>query len=89
MAVHGDLTMRGVTRPVVLRGRMLGITKGRDGKRVAAFEAETTLDRQAFGVSWNNVAEAGNLLGDEVTITMAIEAKEQTPAAPGTGGGGR
>lgn len=77
LQVHGNLTMRGVTKPVVLRGRMLDVG-GVAGRRRIGFEAETTINRMDYGVSWNRAAEGGGVtLGDEVTITMAIEAVEQ------------
>lgn len=77
LRVHGTLTMRGVTRPVVLEGRMLGIT-GEPGRRRIGFEAETRVDRMDYGVRWNRGAEGGGVvLGDEVTIRMVVAAVEQ------------
>jgi polyisoprenoid-binding protein YceI len=80
LQVHGNLTIRGTTKPVVLRGRMLEVG-GAAGRRRIGFEAETTINRMDYGVSWNRAAEGGGVtLGDEVTISIAIEAVEQ-PAA--------
>lgn len=77
LRVHGNLTIRGVTRPVVLQGQMLEVG-GAPGRRRIGFEAETQIDRMDYGVSWNRAAEGGGaVLGDEVTITIAIEAVEQ------------
>lgn len=76
--IHGNLTMRGVTRPVVLEGAFLGATKGQDGRTRVGFEASTTIDRMDYGVAWNRAAEGGGVtLGDEVTIAMTIAAVEQ------------
>lgn len=76
--VHGNLTMRGVTRPVVLEGELLGATKTAQGKNRVGFSAETTIDRMDYGVAWNRAAEGGGVtLGDEVTIMMTIAAVEQ------------
>jgi polyisoprenoid-binding protein YceI len=76
--VQGTLTMRGVSRPVVLEGEFLGITRDGQGRRRLGFEASTTVNRHDYRVSWNNVAEGGGLvLGDEVTIQMVIAAVEQ------------
>jgi polyisoprenoid-binding protein YceI len=76
LKVHGNLTIRGVTRPVVLEGRMLEVG-GVAGKRRIGFEAETTINRMDYGVSWNRAAEGGGaVLGDEVRISIAIEAVE-------------
>jgi polyisoprenoid-binding protein YceI len=77
LRVHGNLTIRGVTRPVVLEGRMLEVT-GAPGRRRIGFEAETQIDRMDYGVSWNRGAEGGGvMLGDEVTIRIAVAAVEQ------------
>jgi len=75
--VAGDLTMRGVTKPVVLRGQYLGIT-GAPGKRRVAFEASTKVNRLDYGVSWNRAAEGGGaVLGDEVDVQLVVGAVEQ------------
>lgn len=72
--VYGMLTMRGVTKPVVLDGHFSGIVGTPDGERVG-FEASTTLDRTAFGVTWNRAAEGGGaMLGDDVEVEIAVEA---------------
>lgn len=76
LRIHGDLTMRGVTKPVVLEGTYLGITKDAQGKRRMGFEAETTINRHDFGVSWNRAVESGALLGDEVEISIVVAAVE-------------
>lgn len=72
--IHGDLTIRGVTRPVVLDGTMTGVMKSAQGDRVG-FEASTTINRLDYGVKWNRAAEAGGaMLGDDVKIEINIEA---------------
>jgi polyisoprenoid-binding protein YceI len=71
--IHGDLTIRGVTKPVVLTGSLTGIMKSAQGDRVG-FEASTTINRLDYGVKWNRMAEAGNMLGDDVKIEINIEA---------------
>ena len=108
--VHGDLTIRGTTRPVVLTGEYLG--QGGDpwggtragfeattevnrkdwgvnwnaaldaggvpwgGERIA-FVATTTIDRQDFNVHFNQIVEGVGMIGDEVEISLAIEAVRQ------------
>lgn len=77
LRVHGDLTIRGVTRPVVLQGRLLEVA-GAPGQRRIGFEAETTINRLDYGVSWNRAAEIGGVvLGDDVRISIAISAVER------------
>ncbi len=74
--VAGNLTIHGVTKPVILRGHFNGMT-GAPGKRRAGFEAETTINRQDFNMTWNRVVEGSAMLGDEVRIEIAIAAVEQ------------
>ncbi|HEY3745363.1 MAG TPA: YceI family protein [Gemmatimonadaceae bacterium] len=74
--VTGNLTIHGVTKPVVLRGHFNGMT-GASGKRRAGFEAETTINRQDFNMTWNRIVEGSSMLGDEVKIEIAIAAVEQ------------
>ncbi len=71
--IHGDLTMRGVTKPVVLEGEFLGMQKTGNVMR-AGFSASTTINRLDYGIAWNRVVEGGGVtLGDDVTIELAIE----------------
>lgn len=77
MRVAGDLTMRGVTRPVVLEGEFLGGMVDGQGRQRIGFEAETTIDRHDYGISWNRLVEGGNLLGDEVRIAIGVQAVRQ------------
>jgi polyisoprenoid-binding protein YceI len=76
VTVAGNLTMHGVTRPVVLRGHLNGIT-GVAGKRRAGFEAETTINRKDFNMTWNRIVEGSSMVGDEVRIEIDIAAVEQ------------
>jgi polyisoprenoid-binding protein YceI len=74
--VAGNLTIHGVTKPVVLRGHFNGMT-GAPGKRRAGFQAETTINRQDFNMTWNRIVEGSSMLGDEVKIEIDIAAVEQ------------
>lgn len=78
IAITGDLTMRGVTKSVVLKGEYLGLAPGKNGADKVGFEATTTINRQEFGVSYNRVVEGGGtFLGDDVEITLEIEANKK------------
>ena len=80
VAAAGDLTIRGITRPVVFRGRFNGMM-GSPGKRRAGFNASAVINRKDFNMTWNRMVEGSNVLGEEVTIEMDIAAVEQAPAA--------
>jgi polyisoprenoid-binding protein YceI len=72
--VHGELTIRGITRQVPLEVSFEGRARDpRDGDR-ATFSAVTRLNREDFGMAWNGPGEAGGLLvSKEITITIEIE----------------
>lgn len=74
LRMTGDLTLRDVTRPVVLEGQLTGVVQER-GRTRAGFEASTIINRKDFGLVWNRVVEAGGwLIGDEVKIDISVAA---------------
>jgi polyisoprenoid-binding protein YceI len=82
LRVAGDLTIRGTTREVVLDVEYAGQTKDPWGNVRAGFAAKTVIERKDFGLSWNQVLEAGGVLvGDSVTIEIEVEAVQQSKAA--------
>ena len=79
--VVGDLTIKGITREVVLRVEQHGQTKDPWGNLRAAFTAKTSIDRKDFGLTWNQVLETGGVMvGDRVEIEAEIEAVKQVEA---------
>ena len=76
--VVGDLTIKGITREVVLRVEQHGQAKDPWGNVRAAFTAKTSIDRKDFGLTWNQVLETGGVMvGDRVDIEAEIEAVQQ------------
>ena len=74
--VAGDLTIHGVTRRVTLPASYLGTAQDPWGTEKFVFEAELTLNRKDFGLLWNAALETGGfLVGDEVKVTLAVQAK--------------
>lgn len=72
--VEGDLTIRGTTRPVTLEVTFEGVENDPWGGSRAAFSATAELDREAFGLTWNQVLESGGLLvGKKVRIDLEVE----------------
>ena len=72
--VVGQLTLRGVTKDVVLTGTFNGVTKDPWGNTRAGFTADGTLNRKDFGMIWNKTLDNGGLVvGDEVQIHLDIE----------------
>lgn len=75
LKVHGDLTMNGVTKPVVLDTEFNGNGVSPMGPEVYSFSASTTVQRSEFNINWNAAIEAGGLLvSEEVKIELEIEA---------------
>lgn len=72
--VHGDLTIRGHTRPVVLEGTYAGLFDDPWGGRRIAFIASTRINRHDFGVSFDGPFEQIGQIGDMVDIEIAVEA---------------
>lgn len=79
--VVGDLTIKGVTREVILRVEQHGEAKDPWGNLRAAFTAKTSIDRKDFGLTWNQALETGGVMvGDRVEIEAEIEAVKQVEA---------
>ena len=72
--VVGNLTIRGVTLPVIVPVSFLGTATDPWGNKRAGFEAEFTINRKDFGLTWNAALEAGGVLvGDEVEIEVEVQ----------------
>jgi polyisoprenoid-binding protein YceI len=82
LKVTGDMTMKGVTKPVVFN--VEGLTppmKDRAGFRMGA-TATAKINRQDFGMTWNRAIEAGGVsVGNEVTITIDVELIQRVQAS--------
>lgn len=73
--VTGDLSIRGVTRSIVLPVSYLGSAKDPWGNQRLAFEAETTINRKDYGLNWNAVLETGGfIVGDDVRVSITLQA---------------
>lgn len=78
LRVTGALTIKGVTRDVVLDVEVLGHAKDPWGNERAAFSATTAIDRREFGLTWNQVLETGGVMvGERIDIAIEIEAVRQ------------
>ncbi len=76
--ITGDLTIRDVTKPVVLDAKYAGQITDPRGNRKAGLRATGSFNRFDFGVKWNKTIEAGGLVaGDTINITLLMELQEQ------------
>ncbi len=73
--LHGDLTLRGVTRAVVLDVEFGGRLRDPAAGDRVGFAARTSISRKAFGMTFNQILDSGGLaLGDKVEIVIDVEA---------------
>ena len=79
--VEGDLTIRDVTRPVTLKTEYLGPIDDPWGNTRVAFNAATKINREDWGITWNQVIETGGVLvGPEIDIEIEVQALQKEVA---------
>jgi polyisoprenoid-binding protein YceI len=75
--VSGDLTLHGVTRPIVLHVTLLERTRSNDGREVSRWRCVSDkFSRRAFGLMWSRGVEAVSGIGDDITLKIECEARE-------------
>ncbi|WP_297217451.1 YceI family protein [Thermoplasma sp.] len=75
--VHGNLTIKGVTKEVAFDGELGGILKDPYGNQRFGFSATASINRREFGLTWNMVLDNGGVMvGDTVKIEIALEMVE-------------
>ena len=80
--VTGDLTIKGVTKPVVVDFEYTGTAIDPYGNTRVGFEGQTTINRKDWGVNWNAALEAGGVLvSEKVTLEFEISAIRTGDAA--------
>lgn len=76
--VDGDLTITGTSRPVTLEVEFEGGARDPWGYERVGFNAETRINREDFGLTWNQALETGGwLVGKEVRIELTVQAVKQ------------
>ncbi|MCB0611596.1 MAG: YceI family protein, partial [Lewinella sp.] len=77
----GDLTIRGVTKPVTLDVVYEGMAKSPWGTMSAGFSASGKLNRKDWGLNWNQALETGGVLvGEEIQLNIEVELVKQPEA---------
>ena len=72
--ITGDLTIRGVARPVVLETELTGFGRTPFKTEVVGFDAEAKLNRKDWGLTWNVPLEKGGfLVGDTIRISLSVQ----------------
>jgi polyisoprenoid-binding protein YceI len=74
LVIEGELTVKGITKPVVARGEIAGPAAGPADSVRVGIELEAKVDRHDFGLDWQmELPDGGDTLGDEVTLTVHLE----------------
>ena len=74
VTIDGELTLKGVTKPVTINGTVNGPVDHLDGSSRLGLELETVVDRREFGLEWNAPLPAGGfVLGNDVKLTAELE----------------
>lgn len=74
IVVRGQLTLKGVTKPVELRGTVTGPLADPYGGSRFGLELQTTIDRTAFGIDWNaDLPAGGQVVANDVKLTAELE----------------
>jgi polyisoprenoid-binding protein YceI len=85
--LYGDLTIRDITREVVLDVTHNGSSKSPWGATVAGFSASTKINRKDWDLTWNVALETGGMLvGDAININVEIEIIKEEQAVPVSAG---
>jgi polyisoprenoid-binding protein YceI len=72
--LDGELTLKGVTQPIKATGTVNGPTEDFAGNTRLGFSLETTIDRSAYGISWNApLPKGGNALSNDVKLHVELE----------------
>jgi polyisoprenoid-binding protein YceI len=76
--LHGDLTIRNITKPVTVNVEFGGIVVDPYGQTKAGFTANAKISRKEFGLTWNAVTEAGSVVvSDEIKLQAEIQLVKQ------------
>ena len=81
--IIGDLTIKGITKEVVLEAEYAGTIKTPYGTTGAGASATAKISRKAWGLTWNMALEAGGVaVGDEIKIEIELELIKQEQPVP-------
>ena len=77
-ALQGDLTVKGVTKPVSLDAEFGGSAADFYGNTKAGFEITGKINRKEFGLTWDGVTEAGSIVvGEDIKLTINVQLAKQ------------
>jgi polyisoprenoid-binding protein YceI len=82
LRIAGNLTLHGVTNPVVLLAKLGGATKDMDGKNRVAFATSTDIRRKDYHIDFNQMVGVSMVVGQIVQIYLNVEGVELTEGSP-------
>jgi polyisoprenoid-binding protein YceI len=81
VSIDGELTLKGVTKPVTITGTVSGPADHLDGSSRLGLELETVVDRREYGLEWNAPLPTGGfVLGNDVKLTAELELFQKADA---------
>jgi len=81
VSIDGELTLKGVTKPVTITGTVSGPADHLDGSSRLGLELETVVDRREYGLAWNAPLPTGGfVLGNDVKLTAELELFQKADA---------
>lgn len=76
--LHGDLTIRGITKPITVNVDFAGVVVDPYGQTKAGFAINGKISRKEFGLTWNAVTEAGQVVvSDEIRLQCEVQLVKQ------------
>ncbi|MCO5947804.1 YceI family protein [Mucilaginibacter flavidus] len=76
--LKGDLTVKGITKPVTLSAEFGGSTDDFYGNTKAGFEVTGKINRKEFGLTWDGVTEAGSIVvGEDIKLLINVQFAKQ------------
>lgn len=82
LTIVGTLKIKDKSNPVTITAKYLGEVKDGYGQDKIAFKGSTKINRKEFGLTWSSAVEAGPVVGDEVEISLIIQAAKEVAKAP-------
>ena len=74
VTIVGTLTIKDKSKEVTIDAKYLGEVKDGYGQQKIAFKGKTKINRKDFGLTWSQAVEAGPIVGDEIEISLNIQA---------------
>ncbi len=82
LTIVGTLKIKDKSKEVTIDAKYLGEVKDGYGQNKIAFKGKTKINRKEFGLTWSQAVEAGPIVGDDIEISLNIQAAQEVAKAP-------